>query len=319
MEIIPCPLCQARDFKILFLRKDHTHKVSDEKFTIVSCKRCGLVFVNPRPTTEEIHDYYPKEFYSVHLSAEELLQETKSRTAAKLALFQNLPAGRLLDIGCQKGEFLFEAQQKGWDVYGLEFSSKPPNLFNLPIFYDQIDKAPFAEGYFDLITMWAVLEHVHDPLTMLAHIRRLLKPGGRALILVPNYNSIPARLMRHDDVPRHLIMFTPRTFQRLSEKAGFRVIRTVFGDDIFSGSTRGTLNFIYKLLRGEKHEDILAQNREPDRWDEFSSYVLGHKSNLMLKIDRLDIKIAPYLDRLMNWLRLGFIMTIELQPENSSK
>lgn len=314
MENVPCPLCGSLDQKLLFLRRDHTHLVSDEAFRIVRCRDCGFVFVNPRPTAQGIHDYYPPEFYSVHLTPGQLLEETKDRNAAKLALLRDIPPGRLLDIGCQKGEFLFEAHKVGWEVHGVEYSSKPPNLFDLPIFHGEVANAPYPDGYFDLITMWAVLEHVHDPLAMMRQIKRLLKPSGRALILIPNFNSIPGRLMRHDDVPRHLVMFTPRTFRNMSERAGFEVVRTVFSDAIFSGSTRGFLNFLYKLARGEKIDEILAQNRDPRRWVEFSNHVRGKESEFMLKVDRFDIRMSPYLDSLMNMLGLGFIMTVEIKP-----
>ena len=121
--------------------------------------------------------------------------------------------------------------------------------------------------------------------------------------------------MRHDDVPRHLVMFTPATFNKMASKAGLTSTRFVFGDDVFSGSTRGALNFAYKRLHGEAMDDILAQNRTPDRWNEFSCFVNGRESKVLAKIDRIDIHLSPYLDKIMNSLGLGFIMTVEVIPD----
>lgn len=301
----------------MFKRRDYTHSVTDDEFHVVKCVKCGFVFVNPRPNIHEIHAYYTDEFYLSHLTAEQLLAETRVRNKAKCAMIGRFNPGRLLDIGCQKGEFLYEAQRNGWQVNGIEFSDKPPNLFHLPIFYGSVEEAPYPADYFDLVTMWAVLEHVHDPRSTLSYIRRVLKKQGRAFVLVPNFNSIPGRLMRHDDVPRHLVMFTPDTFKRMAEEEGFRVVRTVFSNDIFSGSCRGVLNFLYKMLRGESLEEIVAQNRQPGRWSEFSNCVNGTLSNVMLKVDRFDIWLSQYLDHLVNKLGFGFIMTVEIAPHDS--
>jgi hypothetical protein len=111
-------------------------------------------------------------------------------------------------------------------------------------------------------------------------------------------------------------MFTPSTFKKMAGKRGFKPLSFVFGDDVFSGSTRGFLNYAYKLVRGEKLEDIVAQNREAGRWEEFSNFVNSRKSDFMLKIDRLDIRLSPYLDRLVNLLHLGFIMTVVLEKSS---
>jgi SAM-dependent methyltransferase len=314
MEHVPCPLCGALQHKQLFKRPDYTHQATDEQFSIVRCLNCTFVFVNPRPSLSEINTYYPKEFYDVGVTAERLLNEKQSTLHARLRLLEGLPPGRLLDIGCQKGEFLYIMKQRGWEVHGVEFSKTPPNVFGLPIHYGVPENAPFEAESFDLITLWAVLEHVHDPISLLQTVKRFLKRTGRAFILVPNFDSIPARFMRQDDVPRHLLMFTKRTLRIASARAGLRVVRFVFGDDIFSGSTRGVLNYMWKLAHGERLEDIVAQNRSLARWDEFSNYLNGKKSDLMLRIDRLDIHFTPYLDRIVNLLGFGFIMTAEVIP-----
>jgi SAM-dependent methyltransferase len=200
----------------------------------------------------------------------------------------------------------------GWDPYGIDFSSTPPNMFNVPVHIGTVHDSPYALGSFDLVTLWAVLEHTHDPLDMLKQVRSFLKPDGRALVLVPNFNSIPGRFMRHDDVPRHLVMFTPKTLRLMAARAGLEVKRIVFGDEIFSGSTRGMFNYLWKLLNGEQLSEIVAQNRASDRWAEFSTCIHGLPSDFMLKVDRFDIKITRYLDKIVNRLGYGFTMTVEL-------
>jgi 2-polyprenyl-3-methyl-5-hydroxy-6-metoxy-1,4-benzoquinol methylase len=314
-ETISCPVCGCADYSHRYSRPDYTHQVDQTWFNVVQCKQCSLGYVNPRPTKQSIHRYYPRDFYDVGVSAEDLLAQKRGPLDARLRMVSKMPVGRVLDIGCQKGEFLEVMRRRGWQTAGMEFSDRPPNLFGHAISYVRAEDAPFEDGAFDLITMWAVLEHVHDPVTVLASIKRMLKTTGKAFVLVPNFNSIPARLLLHDDVPRHLLMFTKKSLRQAAKKAGLRVSAWHFGDDIFSGSTRGFLNYVFKLYKGEKLREIVAQNRTPGRWAEFSGQLLGKQSDAMLKVDRLDIKLSPRLDRLVNFLHLGFIMTVELSHE----
>ena len=313
LETVGCPLCGSLRQKRVYERPDYTHGVTNHWFTVVRCTNCGFAFVNPRPTESSIHAWYPDEFYDVNVKPEQLLHEKADVLRGKLKLVGGGPPGRVLDVGCQKGEFLEVMRRRGWDVEGVEFSDRPPNVFGLPMFRGRLEDAPFAPGSFDLITLWAVLEHVHNPIRVLTTVARLLKKSGRALVLVPNFNSIPARLLQHDDVPRHLLMFTTSTLSRAARDAGLVVRGFHFGDDIFSGSTRGVLNYLWKLANGERLRDIVAQNREPGRWNDFACCLNGKQDGSMLKVDRLDIRLTPYLDRLVNALHRGFIMTADLR------
>jgi 2-polyprenyl-3-methyl-5-hydroxy-6-metoxy-1,4-benzoquinol methylase len=99
------------------------------------------------------------------------------------------PRGRLLDIRCFRGEFMEHARRRGWSVAGIEFSTVPPNLYNLDIFYGAIAKAPFKRESFDVLTLWAVLEHVYHPRAVLREVPSFLKPGGTAIILVPKFQQ----------------------------------------------------------------------------------------------------------------------------------
>ena len=176
--------------------------------------------------------------------------------------------------------------------------------------------AELPAGYFDVITLWHVLEHTGDPVENLRRVGKLLKPGGLLLAEVPNSAGLIARICGPYwlgwDLPRHLVHFTPRTLRHAARRCGLRVQRTVFGDAVFSGSTRGTLNYLWKLAHGERLDDIVAQNRTPGRWMEFAACLHGAGNPRMLRVDRLDIRLTPLLDRVVNRLRLGFIMTAEL-------
>jgi 2-polyprenyl-3-methyl-5-hydroxy-6-metoxy-1,4-benzoquinol methylase len=309
MEYIHCNLCGSTRSSLVFSCKDQYYDISNDDYHVVKCRDCGLVYVNPRPTEEEILSYYTNDYYSVHINKNDLLREKEASLQSKFDKVKHVKPGRLLDIGCQKGEFLYFMQQKGWEVKGVDFSPSLPNLFGLDIFYGSVEKAGFAPEYFDLITLWAVLEHVYHPREMLNEVYRLLKPGGTVLLLVTNFNSIPGRFMRHDDVPRHTTMFSKKTISKILRCIGFNVNKYYFGHDIFSGSTRGFLNYVTKLLAGEKINDILSQNRSAD-WTEFSSRLCGKDSQFMRRIDKLDNAISPTVDRMMDRLGWGFIMTV---------
>lgn len=316
-EMFPCPLCGANESKILFKRKDLTHQISEIQFPVARCCHCNFVYVNPRPGTDDIHHYYPEDFYNATSTPEETILEKSRSLLAKYDKVKKFAPGRLLDIGCAKGEFMFMMEKKGWKVSGLDFSPKPPNLFNLDITYGDLSSASFKKESFDLVTLWAVLEHVYEPKKMLEEINQLVKPGGALIILVTNFNSIAARFLRSDDVPRHVNLFTKKTITEMLTSAGFETETFYFDQDIFGGSVRGLLNQFVKLIAGEALDDILAQRWIPGRWNEFTSQLFGKDSWLIKKIDSFDMIIYPLLDRIFDALQFGFIMTVvSIKKEN---
>jgi SAM-dependent methyltransferase len=314
METILCPLCGSKHNTRLFAHKDFTYQTDEEVFAVVRCNACGMVYLNPRPDENEMARYYPEEFYQTTQTAAGVFADKVERLAAKWKMVKELPIGRALDVGCGKGEFLFLLQRNGWEVEGLEFSPTPANLFDLPIRRGTLDQAAFANESFDLVTLWAVFEHLHHPKKYLSEIKRILRPGGRCMILIPNFRSLPGWWMQHDDIPRHLLMFTEKTFDRMATEAGFGVTKTTFSDDIFSGSHRGALNYLCKRLGGERLEEIVAQNRTPGRWNEFSGELNGKPSKLLAQIDRIDQRLTPKIDALARLARRSFIMIKEIQP-----
>jgi SAM-dependent methyltransferase len=141
--------------------------------------------------------------------------------------------GRILDIGCATGAFLLAMQMHGrWQVNGVELNDKVARIacerYGLEVFAGTLEEARFPAAHFDAVTLWDVLEHLHDPMSSLREIHRILKPGGIVVLRVPNLRSWDAHLFGEYwagfDAPRHLYVFTPQMMNELLARSGFTVL-----------------------------------------------------------------------------------------------
>ncbi|NCI46183.1 class I SAM-dependent methyltransferase [Sediminibacterium soli] len=230
-----CPACQSADIQYSLAAKDHT--VSGEDFTIWECGNCSLRFTQDVPDQSGIGRYYASEEYVSHTDTKEglvnrlyhLVRNHTLQTKQKLVQTRSgKRMGALLDVGAGTGAFSDTMQRAGWSVTGLEPDAtarknarekyglsllSPEELYHLP------------PSQFDAITLWHVLEHVHDLQGYLEKFHRVLKPGGKLIIAVPNYTSYDARVYGEYwaayDVPRHLYHFSPLSMRKLSAAKGF--------------------------------------------------------------------------------------------------
>jgi SAM-dependent methyltransferase len=138
------------------------------------------------------------------------------------------PDSILLDVGCGNGEFLSRVQVLGWRAVGLEFDPKAcaaGSSRGLHIVQGSVPNTSFETESFDAITMHHVIEHVHDPRSVLNELFRLLKPGGTIVLTTPNWQSYGAGFFgsswRGLEPPRHLVLFTPDALLRLVADIGF--------------------------------------------------------------------------------------------------
>ena len=232
---IPCNLCGSCESKFLFDAKDRAHGMKGS-FTYVKCTDCGLVYMNPQISPEDVKAFYPDD-YAPHKS--HLDKAGKSEKMSKSRLVRSLPRLLLqklnekscvLDVGCGSGKFLNEIKSVfGCKVYGLDISEQAAKTakddYGIEVFTGVVTVAPFPPDYFDVITAWQYLEHVHNPLESLQMFYRLLKPDGFCLISTPNFNSFNAKIFRDRwfglECPRHLYIYTPETINKLLQKAGF--------------------------------------------------------------------------------------------------
>lgn len=247
-EEVPCNLCGSNDAKLLFRLRDYRLRVDEVDWNVVQCLRCGLGYVNPRPTPGEIARYYPPSYFS-----DRRLQTDRYRRQAR---YVPDTGGRLLDLGTARGDFLAVMAELGWQVAGIEPFEEAGNPHDLTIYRERFpDECGLPDESYDVITAWAVLEHLHDPATAFRECSRLLRPGGRLIVQVPNLRSIYSRWAKQDDVPRHLYLFSEETLRAYGETTGLKLVRVEHTTDLFGGSGRGVLRLgLVRALGGSTSE-----------------------------------------------------------------
>ncbi len=232
-----CPVCGSDHLTAVFSAKDYT--VSGRHFEIMECGYCRVRFTQDAPPLEEIGAFYKSEDYISHTNSSKglinhLYKKVRSYTITQKAgivrKYTGLEKGSLLDVGCGVGTFLHYMKTEGWLTTGLEpdadarqlaaslygLNTEPSHaLFSLP------------PGHFDAITLWHVLEHVHDLHGYLNQLKNLLKPAGKLFLAVPNYTSRDAmvygKYWAAYDVPRHLYHFSPLSMDILLQQHGFQL------------------------------------------------------------------------------------------------
>jgi 2-polyprenyl-3-methyl-5-hydroxy-6-metoxy-1,4-benzoquinol methylase len=241
MEYINCILCNGDDTEKILTGKDLRYGTSDEMFTIVRCKKCKLVYINPRPTKGETYKYYPEKYRTREtIKSENKIKKRmkKYETKRTAFFFKNpwfmkfQPGITVLDIGCGAGELLLRLKELGCNAYGIdidEITSKYlSGRMNLNVTTCDIDNGTsFPTGFFDVIIMRHSLEHVHNPVNVIHEVRRIMKPRGSLVVGVPNIDSLISKITREKwkdlDIPRHLFHFNPLTISALLHNSGYSI------------------------------------------------------------------------------------------------
>ena len=232
-----CPVCNSGEINPLLTVKDFT--VSGEQFVIWQCNICTLRFTQDVPDEASIGKYYKSSDYISHSNTSKgLLNATYQRVrkftlVQKAKLIENFTktnAGNLLDVGCGTGSFLNAMKEKGWNTTGIEPDEDArkiaKDLYNLNISEPE-ELNNLDANTFNAITLWHVLEHVHDLHNYIEKLKSLIKKEGRIFIAVPNYQSLDSGIYRLHwaayDVPRHLYHFTPKAIESLMQQHGLKI------------------------------------------------------------------------------------------------
>lgn len=239
--IVLCPVCNHP--KTFFALQVKDFSVSGEYFNIRECRQCSARFTHQAPSSEKIGIYYESEDYISHSNTRKgivnnlyhsVRHHTLSIKFRQIEKSTGIKKGHHLDIGAGTGAFVQYMNQHGWKSQGIE---PDPKARELAVKYHQTHLSPAASfetllpESFDAVSMWHVLEHVHDLYPYLHQIKNILKSRGIAFIAVPNYTSFDATkygaFWAAYDVPRHLYHFSPTSMKWLLAEAGFQMLEMI--------------------------------------------------------------------------------------------
>ncbi len=264
-EARSCLLCGGEGAQLYGGLRDRLFNAPGN-WSIMQCPKCQLVWLSPRPLPDDIgilysHYHTHQALYAPQRSLAGLRKSVKSSilnskfgyqmddtnriigsilsrigplreiVGGGVLWLEAREKGRLLDVGCGNGSLLVQMRQLGWDVAGIEPDGKAVSVarerFGLEVFQGSLEEAKFPNEHFDAITMNHVIEHVQDPIGLLKECRRVIKPGGKIIVVTPNIQSLGFYLFgqhwRGLDIPRHLFLFSPHAFCACALQAGLTI------------------------------------------------------------------------------------------------
>jgi SAM-dependent methyltransferase len=226
--VSPCPVCRASTACDRFA-------VEGVAAPVVVCEGCGVGRFEPMLAPAEVAEFYPDDYYGEPgLKFHPLVERAVRWIGARHVRFLSLglpPGSRVLDVGCGRGVVLGALADHGLEVHGVEMSAVAARgadpRAEVRIAANLVD-AGYPSSHFDQVLIWHVLEHVAQPRETLDEVQRILRPGGRLVVAVPNFASRQAEWSGpawfHLDLPRHLYQFPLAALRTLLDETGFEPI-----------------------------------------------------------------------------------------------
>ena len=260
-----CIFCNSDSSKLIYnlpvenVQKGH---YSTDVFHIVRCSKCGLVYVDPMPTDEDLKKYYSESEESLKFMQENFINTGRMQKKGwtktlKVIEYYSPNKGRILDIGCGPGWFLDTARERTWDTYGVDmssfFSKFAQEKLGLNVFCGRFEEANFKENFFDVITMFDFIEHVKKPLDLLRNVRHILKDDGLLVITTADIDSLCAKIYGinwRQIIPiGHIYYFSRKSMRNILEKAGFKILKITGVRYDETTRFRTFLAFVRELLK----------------------------------------------------------------------
>jgi SAM-dependent methyltransferase len=236
-----CGVCDGDNGEEVGAGYDYEYKTAPDLFHALRCPECGNVYLDPRPDVSEFDRIYPPTYHSLSFSPENysFVHKIRSRLEAGrlLRYCSGAPAdARILDVGCGDGfhlRLLKEYGKPGWTVEGIDIDPravKRAAADGTTIHLGTIDTLDLPANSYDVVYALQTIEHVESPRALMAAVFRVLKPGGRLVLVTDNTESIDGSLFRRAywggyHFPRHWNLFNASCLSRLAGQSGFRTVR----------------------------------------------------------------------------------------------
>lgn len=223
---IACPVCEGTEFSRRFT-KNHEH--------FVTCTGCSLLFINPPPAQRQVVKTYDHAYSEQYAGKADKKLRRCRRWVRRTA--QRVRGGRWLDVGCSVGLVVLAATEAGFEGHGvdvepwaLDYARQRLGLTRIR--QGLVEEQGYPEGYFHVISLYDVIEHVPDLNRLARELKRILAPAGVIDIITPDLGHwrVPRDLSAWNEIKpsEHLYYFTGDTLGRLLHKHGLRIVTTRF-------------------------------------------------------------------------------------------
>jgi 2-polyprenyl-3-methyl-5-hydroxy-6-metoxy-1,4-benzoquinol methylase len=235
-----CCICEsAENSEQVGAGEDFEYHTSNDEFFAYYCKRCRLVYLNPRPSFEEFERIYPSNYHAFEFSEKEFgfVYKVRRRLEARrlLSWCKNLPDdARIIDIGCGDGfhlELLHDFGKKSWTLEGVDADARAASMAEkkgLKVHCGLLENLNLPRETYDLAFLIQTIEHVAEPANLLRDVRSILKPGGRVVIVTDNTDSPDFSLFKNRHwggyhFPRHWNLFSLSAIENIAKKTEMEV------------------------------------------------------------------------------------------------
>ncbi len=263
-----CPLCGENRGKVFYTDFSYEH----HGVPVFQCNGCDILYTSHWPGPEWIEEKYRNTYDSFErndpLMRSQIAESSLATMVAEITRMSPTP-GRLLDLGCGGGLFLRLAQKNGWEVFGIELSAHAceqlRQKFGITVHNGNLENATWPDSYFDVITLWEVLEHLIEPVQQLLLVNRKLKLNGLLGVSTPNsdyyrykvlllgrlYSAASKAIWPHPY--EHVQYFSLESLKSILNKTGFEIITARASDhmtscDVKASAVLQSITKIYLFL-----------------------------------------------------------------------